>query len=489
MNDGLWRYSLFIDGKWRQASSNEEYIRHNPATGESVAYHQMATRADAELAVKAARNAFDNSGWAVADTVDRADILRKFADLVMDRQEELAKLESLITGSPIQYARSFVESTAEVFRFYSGLARDLSGKAYRFNAKYTGFTLREPIGVVSLIVPWNFPLGEVAWKLAPALAAGCAVIVKPDIKTAATALELGPLMKEAGLPDGVFNVVTGHVEEIGDVLTTHDDIDSLSFTGSTKSGGLVMDKAAESIKPLHLELGGKSPFIILEDADIDKAAQAAAMGIFWHNGQVCTACSRILVQSSIAEEFIKRLGSYADQLTIGDPLNEATEIGPLISKEHREHVLDYVELGKVEGANLFQGGRVLSDKNFDQGAYMLPTIFTDVEPSMRIAQEEIFGPVACIMTFKSLDEALDIANGTQYGLGAGVWTSSTDSAFQAVHRLQSGNVWVNDWGGCRSELPWGGCKKSGFGRELGHEALEIFLQTKSVHITHSTIEP
>ena len=345
-----------------------------------------------------------------------------------------------------------------------------------------GFTLKEPIGVVSLILPWNFPLGEATWKVCPALAAGCTMVVKPDSKTPVTALELGPILKEAGLPDGVYNVVVGEPEDLSDVVTAHPDIDHISFTGSTHSGRIVMRNASETLKPLHLELGGKSPLIIFEDADVDAAAQDAAFGIFWHCGQVCTASSRLLVQASIADTFTERLSEHAAEMIVGDPLRPDTMLGPLVSHEHLDRVLAYVASGVEEGATLHQGGNRLQEEPFAHGAYLPPTIFTNVDNKMKIAQEEIFGPVAAVIPFSDIDEAVTIANDSEYGLGAGVWTKEFSTALQVARRVRAGSVWINGYGSERLELPWGGYKQSGYGRELGHEGLEEFLQTKSVHM-------
>lgn len=486
MNKSVEKYDLFINGEWRQATSGAVLTRENPATGKPVASFAMANHHDAESAIRAARSTFDHSGWAQSDSIVRANILLRAAELLMENQDKLARIETLTNGAPLHNSYSFVSTAAELFRYYAGLARTIQGSTHRLDANSTGFTLREPIGVVSLIVPWNFPLGEMAWKLAPALAAGCTVVAKPDSKTAATALELGPILQEAGLPDGVYNVVTGHVEEIGAVLTMHEDLDSISFTGSTNSGKQVMGEAAKEVIPLHLELGGKSPIIIMADADLESAAQDAATNIFWHNGQVCTAASRVMCHRDIADAFVEKFEQCAQQMVIGDPFSETTQVGPMISTEHREQVLGWVDIGVGEGATLVTGGHALTGHEYESGAYMAPTILTNVEPQMRIAQQEIFGPVACVLIFDDIDEAISIANGTQYGLGAGVWSTSIDSAMQVIHRIRAGYVWVNGYGSARSELPWGGYKKSGFGRELGHAALDHYLQSKSVHITHSS---
>ncbi|NIB45150.1 aldehyde dehydrogenase [Pseudomaricurvus alkylphenolicus] len=474
-------YQLYINGQW-QAGSDGVFERLSPAHEQPVARFEQASRSQAEQAVAAARSAFDSGVWSESDAADRAEVLFKFADLLMEHQERLGALESITHGTPIKYGRSFIQSAATTFRYFAGLARDLSGHAHHFGDSRMGLTLREPVGVASLILPWNFPIGELAWKLGPALAAGCTVVVKPDSKTAATALEAGPLLKEAGLPDGVFNVVVGEVSEIGDVLTGDPGIDAVSFTGSSNSGRLVMKSASERVKPLHLELGGKSPLIIMDDADIDKAASDAAFGIFWHNGQVCTACSRLLVHENVYDSFVEKMIAVARTMKLGDPDSEETELGPMIGPEHLARVLQYIQIGSDEGAELLLDGR---EGMPEKGAYLGPTVFADVKPSMTIAREEIFGPVACVMKISSLEEAIELANDTEYGLGAGIWTENINGALKAARRIRSGSFWVNGYGSERLEMPWGGYKQSGFGRELGRDAFEVFMQTKSVHISHS----
>lgn len=474
-------YQLYIDGQW-QAGNDGVFERLSPAHEKPVARFEQASRSQAEQAVAAARAAFDSGVWSETDAADRVEVLLKFADLLMEHQEHLGTLESVTHGTPIKYGRSFIKSAAATFRYFAGLARDLSGHAHHFGDTRMGMTLREPVGVASLILPWNFPIGELAWKLGPALAAGCTVVVKPDSKTAATALEAGPLLKEAGLPDGVFNVVVGEVSEIGDVLTGHPDIDAVSFTGSSNSGRLVMKSASERVKPLHLELGGKSPLIIMDDADIEKVASDAAFGIFWHNGQVCTACSRLLVHENVYDTFVEKMIAVARTMKLGDPDSDETELGPMIGPKHLARVQQYIQIGCDEGAELLLDGR---EGVPAVGAYLGPTVFANVQPTMTIAREEIFGPVACVMKIASLEEAIELANDTDYGLGAGIWTENINAAMKAARRIRSGSFWINGYGSERLEMPWGGYKQSGFGRELGRDAFEVFMQTKSVHFSHN----
>ncbi len=475
---------LFIDGAIVPSASGRTYTRTNPANGEPVGTFSLANAADAERAVAAARTAFDDGRWSDIDSEERANVMLRTADLLMQRQEELALDEMHTTGSPLRFTRSFIESAASTFRYFAGLARTIHGDAYTFNSGQIGLTLKEPVGVVSLILPWNFPLGEATWKVCPALAAGCTMVVKPDTKTPTTALKLAEILKQAGLPDGVYNVVVGEPADLSDTLTAHPHIDHISFTGSTNSGRIIMGNASPTVKPLHLELGGKSPLIVFEDADLDAAAQDAAFGIFWHCGQVCTASSRLLVQASAADAFLEKLKAQAEGMTIGDPTDENVSIGPLVSEQHLERVLDYVAQGIDEGAELVLGGKRLTDPPFAAGAYLPPTIFSGVQNHMRIAQEEIFGPVAAVIPFADAQDALRIANDSEFGLGAGLWTRNIDTALHMARRLKAGSVWVNGYGAERLEMPWGGYKQSGYGRELGREGLDEYLQTKSVHIRH-----
>lgn len=473
---------LFIAGEWQPAAQGKRIERYSPVSGELIGRFALASADDARRAVQAARQAFDHGPWPRMDPAERAEIMLRTADLLQERQEELANWESKTTGTPLRFTRNFVTSAVKTFRYFAGLARTIKGSSFGFTPSRLGFTLKEPVGVVSLILPWNFPLGEATWKVCPALAAGCTMIVKPDTKTPVTALALGPILQEAGLPDGVYNVITGEPAEISDIVTADPAIDHISFTGSTHSGRIIMSNASNTLKPLHLELGGKSPLIIFEDSDVDAAAQDAAFGIFWHCGQVCTASSRLLVQQSISNAFVDRLTHHAQAMQIGDPDDPETMLGPLVSEEHLSRVLAYVAKGTKEGAILHLGGERLNRPPFERGAYLPPTIFTGVENNMTIAQEEIFGPVAAVIEFQTEAEAVAIANDSSYGLGAGIWTRDIDRAMRVVRQLSAGSVWINGYGSERLEMPWGGYKQSGYGRELGEQGVEEFLQTKSVHV-------
>jgi acyl-CoA reductase-like NAD-dependent aldehyde dehydrogenase len=472
---------LYIGGEWTPAESGARIERHNPADGELIGVWARAGEQDVERAIKAARQAFDEGPWPRMLPAQRADVLRKAADIMEAQRDELGLWESLTSGAPLRQSKYMIDWAIDLFRYYAGLARDVHGEVFNFGDDM-GLVMREPIGVVSQILPWNFPINQASWKIAPALAAGCTIVAKPDSKTPATTLELGRILSEAGLPDGVFNVITGEPEEIGDVLITHPDIDMVSLTGSTQTGKIIMRKAAETLKRVHLELGGKSPNIVFPDADLDAAAKASAWGVFYRCGQICTASSRLLVHESIKDEFVERLQHHASRMKIGYPLEDGVAMGPLVSAEQLERVQGYIQRGQEEGAQLAFGGERLSGEPFDNGYYLPPTVFTGVDSEMTIAREEIFGPVTAVMTFSDAQDALHKANDTIYGLTAGVWTSNLSTALQMSRGIRAGKVWVNVYGMVHVEMPHGGYKQSGIGRELGRNGLEEYLQAKSVHI-------
>jgi betaine-aldehyde dehydrogenase len=474
---------LFIAGEWRPARGGATVERADPGNGTLYATFARATREDALDAVSAARSAFDSGDWPGAAPAERAEVLLRAARILEERSEEMAEWESRTSGAPLSQARMMMEWVTDLLKYYAGLARTIEGQAMTLGRNQLGITLREPLGVVSLIAPWNFPLNQAAWKIAPALAAGCTAVVKPDSKTPLTTLELAAIFKEAGLPDGVLNVVVGDPSEIGDVLTGHPDIDLVSLTGSTETGKKVMRSASDTVKRVHLELGGKSPNIIFPDADLDAAASAAAWAVFWRCGQVCTAGSRLLVHASVRDQVVERLKQTAESMIIGDPAEQETILGPLISEEHLQRVEGYVRQGVEEGARLELGGNRLDSPPYDRGAFFPPTIFTDVDRSMTIAREEVFGPVVSVLTFESTAEAIELANDTVYGLASAVWTRDLSTSLQVSRGLKAGTVWVNNYGLVYAEMPVGGYKMSGYGRELGSEALEAYLQTKSVHLT------
>ncbi|HSM57328.1 MAG TPA: aldehyde dehydrogenase family protein [Candidatus Sulfomarinibacteraceae bacterium] len=472
---------FFVDGEWTPARSGLTIERHNPANGELIGVFARAAEEDVTHAISVARRAFDEGPWPRMLPVERAEVLRKAADIMEAERDEMGLWESLSSGAPINQAKAMIDWAIDLFRYYAGLARDVHGESFNFGNEM-GLVLREPVGVVSQILPWNFPINQASWKVAPALAAGCTIVAKPDSKTPITTLEMARILSEAGLPDGVFNVIVGEPQEIGDVLVAHPGIDMVSLTGSTETGKIIMRKAADTLKHVHLELGGKSPNVVFPDADLDAAAKASAWGVFFRCGQICTASSRLLVHESIKDQFLELLHKHAQRMQIGDPMSGNTHIGPLVSQEQLQRVQQYIERGQEEGAQLVQGGQRLSGESFDKGYYLPPTVFSDVTTDMTIAQEEIFGPVTAVMTFRNTREALQMANDTIYGLTAGVWSSNLSTALQMARGIRAGKIWVNTYGMVHVEMPHGGYKQSGVGRELGRAGLEEYLQTKTVHI-------
>lgn len=474
-------YSQFINGSWHEGRGRL-FERSDPFSGQAIYRMRLASRDDAELALDAARRAADSGNWPKSDRQDRADILRRFADTLEAEREPLGELESEISGAPLRYARNFIASAARTFRYFAGLACATDGDATLFNAKRSGLIIKEPAGVASLITPWNFPLGELSWKLAPALAAGCTVVLKPDNLTAATSLEAAKIFERLGLPEGVLNIIVGDVADIGDLLTADPRVDVVSFTGSTASGRTVMNAAAKTVKPTHLELGGKSALIISKNCDIELAAQDAAAGIFWHNGQVCTACSRLFVDEAIIDHFRLRFLQAAEAYRPGDPKQDQFGNGPLVSDEHAERVARAIENAVMEGGTLSLDGR--ESRGVGKNRNLIgPTLIEGLSNEAHAAQSEVFGPVALMIPFHNLEEAVRLANDTPFGLGAGIWSNDFSEVMQAIRLLKAGSIWVNGYGSERLEMPWGGVKQSGHGRELGLEGLRSFQVQKSIHIS------
>jgi aldehyde dehydrogenase (NAD+) len=473
---------LFIGGKWVDAGSGKTYPTVNPATEEPITVIAEADERDADAAVRAARAAFESGPWARMDAADRGKVLWKIGDLIDKHADELGELETIDNGKPIFEARQVdVPMVAEVFRYYAGWATKIHGETVPVRGPFFHYTLREPVGVVAAIIPWNFPLLLASWKVAPALAAGNTVVLKPAPWTPLTALRLAEICQEAGLPDGVLNVITGSTRELGKSLVRHPGVDKVAFTGSTRTGQEIIRDSADSLKPVTLELGGKSPNIIFADADLEAAVRGAFMGIFYGKGEVCAAGSRLFVEKTVKDAVLEKLAERAAKLQPGDPLDPKTRLGALVSSEQMDKVLGYIEKGKAEGARVLAGG-ARAVVGGGRGYFVQPTVFDGVSNDMTIAREEIFGPVLAAIEFADVDEAIRMANDTPYGLAAAVWTRDIGKAHRVARRIQAGTVWINTYNNYDPAAAFGGYKQSGHGRDLSGHALEHYTQVKSVWV-------
>jgi phenylacetaldehyde dehydrogenase len=473
---------LFIDGQWAAAASGKTFETPNPATGQTLAAVAEGDAEDIDKAVRAARRAFDDGPWGRLTPSERGRIIWRIGDLILEHAEELAQLESLDNGKPYPVALAAdVPLAADLFHYMAGWATKIEGNTinisvpYMPGANFHSYTLREPVGVVGQIIPWNFPLLMAAWKLGPALTTGNTVVLKPAEQTPLTALKLAELIAEAGVPDGVVNVVTGFGETAGAALAAHPQVDKVAFTGSTEVGKLIVQAAAGNLKKVTLELGGKSPNIVFDDAS-PAAVEGAANAIFFNHGQCCVAGSRLFVQEGRFDEVVEGVAQIAQSIRLGPGMESGTQMGPLVSDEQLRRVTGYLESGLSDGATAVTGGA----RHGDEGYFVQPTVLTNTSPDMKIVREEIFGPVVVAAPFASLDDIAAQANDTDYGLGAGIWTQDISKAHALAKKIRAGTVWINCYNVFDASLPFGGYKQSGWGREMGHEALEAYTEVKAV---------
>lgn len=472
-------YQMFINGEFIEANSKERFERVSPSHDEVIGTYPLGAQVDTRAAIQAARVAFDKGPWPRLSGAERAKAIRKVAELIDQHKEELALIEALESGKPIAQAIGEVEGTVGLWYYAATLSQHSYGDSHNaIGENYLGIIIKEPIGVVGVITPWNFPLLIVSQKLPFALAVGCTAVVKPSQLTPGTTLKLAEFIQQAGIPEGVVNVVTGH-GDVGAEIAAHHDVDMVTFTGSTEVGKKVMAAASQTLKKVELELGGKNPQIVMNDADLEKAVDAIVFGVYFNQGECCNSGSRVLVQREIAQTLIAKVHEKAMQVKMGDPLDGDVLVGSIASEAQLETIKRYVSEGQASGAKLLLGG---TQRKTNQGRYFEPTIFSEVKPEMSIAKEEIFGPVLSIIEFETLEQAIEIANSTLFGLSSGIWTQNIDSAIQFSKAVKSGTVWVNCWMDGFPEMSFGGYKESGIGRELGRHAIDEFTELKTIAI-------
>jgi len=477
---------LLIDGKWVQAASGKTFPSINPATGEVIAHLADADAVDVDRAVAAARRAFDEGPWRKTKPFERQQLLLKLAELVDANFEELATIDTIDMGGPISRTLGNRRRAVGMLRYYAGQATTIQGHTIENSiaGEVFSYTLKEPVGVVAAIVPWNGPLGNSIWKIAPALAAGCTVVLKPSEHACLSPLRLAELVLEAGFPPGVVNVLTGQ-GAAGASLAAHPGVDKVAFTGSTATGQHIVRASAGNLKRLSLELGGKSPDIVFADADLDEAVPGAAMAVFSNAGQICSAGTRLFVERKVYEEFVQRVADYGKSLKVGNGLDPATQMGPIVCSSQFDKVLGYLDVGQKEGAKALAGGKRLTGGDFDKGFFVPPTVFANVHDDMTIAREEIFGPVISALSFDDIDDLVKRANNTPFGLGSGVWTRDVSKAHRMAGAIRAGTVWVNCYQQMDPAVPFGGYKMSGYGRESGVQHVEEYLNVKAVFIKNA----
>ena len=476
-------HKMHINGKWVEALSGKTFPTYNPATGEVLTRVAEGDKADIDLAVKAARAAFETGPWSKLTASERGRLIWKIADLIEENLEEFAELETLDNGKPLKVARAAdVPLAVDLFRYMAGWTTKIEGNTiplsvpYTPGAKYLAYTLREPVGVVGQIIPWNFPLLMAAWKLGPALATGCTVVLKPAEQTPLSCLRLGELIQQAGIPDGVVNIVPGYGETAGAALAAHPGVDKIAFTGSTEVGKIILQAAAGNLKKVSLELGGKSPNVVLGDVDLDAAIAGSASAIFFNHGQCCCAGSRLYVENGIFDKVVEGVAARAEKIKVGSGMEASTDMGPLVSEEQLNRVCSYLESGFSEGAKAVTGGARQGDK----GYFVKPTVLVNTNEKMKVVREEIFGPVVTVIPFKDTEDLVAQANNSVYGLAAGIWTRDIQKAHRLAAQLRAGTVWINCYNIFDAALPFGGYKQSGWGREMGHDALEMYTEVKAV---------